>query len=72
MPAGPIGSKWATGSWSDTCWEVGTWSSGAPTDVPGGGGQGGYLAWQASVIACSLLLMATISYATFILFQEAR
>lgn len=26
MPAGPIGSSWATGSWSDTAWEVGTWA----------------------------------------------
>ena len=26
MPAGPIGSVWTSGSWSDTCWEVDTWA----------------------------------------------
>lgn len=26
MPAGPIGSCWASGSWTDTCWEVDTWA----------------------------------------------
>jgi hypothetical protein len=26
MPAGPIGAVWAAGSWTDTCWEVGTWA----------------------------------------------
>ena len=26
MPAGPIGSCWATGSWSDTAWEANTWA----------------------------------------------
>jgi hypothetical protein len=26
MPAGPIGSCWASGSWSDTAWEADTWS----------------------------------------------
>jgi hypothetical protein len=25
VPAGPIGSCWATGSWSDTAWEALTW-----------------------------------------------
>ena len=27
MPAGPIGSVWASGSWSDTAWEAGTWAT---------------------------------------------
>jgi hypothetical protein len=27
MPAGPVGSVWASGSWSDTVWEVGTWAN---------------------------------------------
>jgi len=27
MPAGAVGSVWATGSWSDTCWETGTWGT---------------------------------------------
>jgi hypothetical protein len=31
MPAGPIGSVWATGSWPDTAWEANTWA-----DVAGG------------------------------------
>lgn len=26
MPAGPIGSVWASGSWADTAWEAGTWA----------------------------------------------
>lgn len=26
MPAGPIGSCWATGSWADTAWEAGSWA----------------------------------------------
>lgn len=26
MAAGPIGSVWAAGSWSDTCWEEFTWA----------------------------------------------
>jgi hypothetical protein len=26
MPAGPIGTCWASGSWSDTSWEANTWS----------------------------------------------
>jgi len=26
MAAGPIGSVWATGSWSDTAWEENTWA----------------------------------------------
>lgn len=33
MPAGPVGSVWAAGSWSDTAWEAGSWAG----DVPGGG-----------------------------------
>lgn len=31
MPAGPVGSVWAAGSWSDTAWEAGSWAG----DVPG-------------------------------------
>jgi hypothetical protein len=26
MPAGPIGSVWAAGTWADTAWEVNTWA----------------------------------------------
>lgn len=26
MPAGPIGSSWASGSWEDTAWEANTWA----------------------------------------------
>jgi hypothetical protein len=26
MPAGPVGSVWAAGSWSDTAWEAGSWA----------------------------------------------
>jgi hypothetical protein len=26
VPAGPIGSVWAAGSWSDTAWEAFTWA----------------------------------------------
>lgn len=26
MPAAPIGSSWASGSWTDTSWEAGTWA----------------------------------------------
>lgn len=26
MPAGPVGSSWKAGSWSDTAWEAGTWA----------------------------------------------
>ena len=26
MPAGPIGSSWASGSWEDTAWEEGSWA----------------------------------------------
>lgn len=25
MAAGPIGNCWAADSWTDTCWEQGTW-----------------------------------------------
>lgn len=27
MPAGPIGSVWAAGSWSATAWEQNTWAA---------------------------------------------
>lgn len=26
MPAGPIGNTWTSGSWTDTCWELGSWA----------------------------------------------
>ena len=26
MPAGPVGSVWASGSWSATAWEENTWA----------------------------------------------
>jgi hypothetical protein len=29
VPAGPIGTCWATGSWTDTCWEALTWATDA-------------------------------------------
>jgi hypothetical protein len=34
MPAGPVGSVWASGTWTDTCWEENTWA-----DVGVGGGE---------------------------------
>jgi hypothetical protein len=36
MPAGPIGTSWAPGSWSDTVWEIGTWAdlSGISPNLP--------------------------------------
>lgn len=39
MPAGPIGTCWAVGSWSDTAWEAGTWEEqgAGPTEVLGTG-----------------------------------
>ncbi len=27
MPAGPIGSVWASGAWSNTAWEANTWAA---------------------------------------------
>lgn len=33
MPAGPIGSCWASGSWTDVSWEADTWANDAPTGV---------------------------------------
>lgn len=36
MPAGPIGSCWASSTWSDTAWEANTW---ADAQVGGGGGR---------------------------------
>ena len=27
MPAGAVGSVWATGSWTDLCWETNTWAN---------------------------------------------
>jgi hypothetical protein len=38
----PIGSVWATGSWSDTAWCQGTWADAvvAPPVVDTGGGMG--------------------------------
>ncbi len=27
MPAGAVGSVWAAGSWSNTCWEANTWAN---------------------------------------------
>lgn len=30
MAACPIGSVWATGSWSDTAWECFTWADATP------------------------------------------
>ena len=26
MPAGPIGTSWAAGSWAATAWQAGTWA----------------------------------------------
>jgi hypothetical protein len=34
MPAGPIGSCWLDGSWSDTAWETGTWAGLSVPIVP--------------------------------------
>lgn len=33
MPAGPIGSCWAPGTWADTAWEAGSWAD-AVESVP--------------------------------------
>jgi len=36
MPAGPIGSSWASGSWPDTAWEQFSWADRTPfvyTDI---------------------------------------
>lgn len=35
MAAGPIGSVWASGSWTDVCWEENTWAAtlGYPTTL---------------------------------------
>lgn len=30
MAAGPVGSVWASGSWSATAWEAHTWADAAP------------------------------------------
>jgi hypothetical protein len=36
MPAGPIGSSWATDSWPDTAWEANSWADlGSGTASPG-------------------------------------
>jgi len=35
MPAGPVGSVWASGSWLDTVWEENTWADIAPPPPPG-------------------------------------
>lgn len=44
MPAAPIGSVWATGSWSDTTWEAGTWANAVipPPSTSAGGYHYGY------------------------------
>lgn len=34
MPAGPIGSVWATASWPDTTWEAFSWDDAAPITIP--------------------------------------
>jgi hypothetical protein len=35
MPAGPVGSVWAAGTWSDTAWEANTWADASPTPPSG-------------------------------------
>lgn len=35
MPAGPIGSCWAAGSWSDLAWEANTWANAGAHVTPG-------------------------------------
>jgi hypothetical protein len=34
MPAGPIGSVWAAGTWTDVCWEADTWADAAAVVAP--------------------------------------
>jgi len=31
MPAGPVGSVWAAGTWPDTVWEAGSWGAAVPS-----------------------------------------
>lgn len=33
MPAGPVGSVWASGSWSETAWEADTWADAVSASV---------------------------------------
>ncbi len=33
MPAGPIGPKWAAGSWEISTWEAGAWGGIAPVVI---------------------------------------
>lgn len=34
MPAGPIGSVWKAGSWSNTAWEANTWATAGVITFP--------------------------------------
>lgn len=54
MPAGPVGSVWASGSWSATAWEQNTWANASAVS---GIRAGGYPSWQAAVIAGSVCLL---------------
>jgi hypothetical protein len=59
MPAAPVGSVWATGSWSDTAWEANAWADAVEpepqTSVTG------YAAWQSAVMASLWLLWVRLS-----------
>jgi len=55
MPAGPIGSSWATGSWADTAWEAGSWADLGSVDPSAS--RPGYAGWQSAVVFTSLWLL---------------
>lgn len=33
MPAGPVGSVWADGTWTETGWEAGVWADAVDADI---------------------------------------
>lgn len=57
MPAGAVGSVWASGSWSTTAWETETWADAgaAPSSVTG------FAAWQSAVVFASSWLLAVVA-----------
>lgn len=57
MPAGPIGSVWGTGTWTDVSWEANTWANSSPpvpTPTPSGGIVAGIVAVLAEDVIYSL------------------
>lgn len=59
MAAGPIGSVWKSGSWTDTCWTANTWAdAGAPV---ASGEAGGYrYGYRMGCLVLALLLGVTV------------